>query len=172
VALLTGFVGIVLLVSRDLAGPGTSPQALGNPYFSLFGTAAVLLACVFYAFSAIYARRTTHEVAPQMRVLIPLFGADLALWAVTSVETRPLALPGLPLTWVAMVWLGILGVAVASSLYYYLIHSVGPTRAALVTYVFPLVGVALGVVFLDERLDWNLAAGAILIVGSIIVVNR
>ena len=56
-------------------------------------------------------------------------------------------------------------------LYYYLLHSVGPTRTTLVTYVFPLVGVILGVVFLNELLDWHLLVGSILIVGSILVIN-
>jgi drug/metabolite transporter (DMT)-like permease len=42
----------------------------------------------------------------------------------------------------------------------------------LVSYIFPLVGVALGIIFLDEHLDWHLIAGAILVVGSIVMVNR
>jgi len=44
-------------------------------------------------------------------------------------------------------------------------------RTTLVTYVFPLVGLILGVVFLNELLDWHLLVGSILIVGSILVVN-
>jgi len=42
----------------------------------------------------------------------------------------------------------------------------------LVTYVFPLVGVALGVLFLKEKIDWHLLAGGGLVVSSIVVVNR
>ena len=30
---------------------------------------------------------------------------------------------------------------------YYLVHEIGPTRATLVTYIFPLGGVILGVIF-------------------------
>ena len=41
----------------------------------------------------------------------------------------------------------------------------------MVTYVFPLVGVALGVIFLSETLDINLLMGGALVVGSIIIVN-
>jgi drug/metabolite transporter (DMT)-like permease len=40
-----------------------------------------------------------------------------------------------------------------------------------VTYVFPVVGVVLGVIFLDELLDLRLAIGAGLIVMGIVVVN-
>ena len=66
------------------------------------------------------------------------------MWALVGITGSPVRLPVLPITWVAMIWLGIMGVCVAFLLYYYLLHSVGPTRTVLVTYVFPLVGVALG----------------------------
>lgn len=71
----------------------------------------------------------------------------------------------------AIVWLGLLGTCVAFLLYYYLHHTADPTHTILVTYVFPLVGVILGVVFLNELLDWHLLVGSTLIVGSILVVN-
>jgi drug/metabolite transporter (DMT)-like permease len=54
---------------------------------------------------------------------------------------------------------------------YYLIHEIGPTRASLVTYLFPVGGVILGVIFLDERLSWQLVVGTILIISSLAVVN-
>jgi drug/metabolite transporter (DMT)-like permease len=41
----------------------------------------------------------------------------------------------------------------------------------MVTYIFPLGGVILGVIFLDEHLSWQLAVGALLIISSIVVVN-
>jgi drug/metabolite transporter (DMT)-like permease len=41
----------------------------------------------------------------------------------------------------------------------------------MVTYVFPVVGVALGVLFLNELTDWHLLAGAALVIASIAVVN-
>jgi drug/metabolite transporter (DMT)-like permease len=79
--------------------------------------------------------------------------------------------PSLGSTWFAVVWLGLLGSCVAYLLYFGLLQSVGPTRATLVTYVFPVVGVALGVLFLGERLDAYLGVGAALVVGGIAAVN-
>jgi drug/metabolite transporter (DMT)-like permease len=54
---------------------------------------------------------------------------------------------------------------------YYLIHEIGPTRTTMVTYLFPLGGVLLGVTFLNEQLTWQLITGAILIVLSLVVAN-
>ena len=56
-------------------------------------------------------------------------------------------------------------------LWYYLLHEIGPTRTGMVTYIFPLGGVILGVIFLNEHLSWQLAVGALLIISSIVVVN-
>ena len=67
--------------------------------------------------------------------------------------------------------LGVLGTSIAYLLYYSLNHSVGPTRTMLVTYVFPLVGVALGVGFLDEVLIWQELVGGLLIISGIVIVN-
>ena len=56
-------------------------------------------------------------------------------------------------------------------LWYYLLHEIGPTRTGMVTYIFPLGGVILGVVFFYEQLSWQLAVGALLIILGIVVVN-
>jgi drug/metabolite transporter (DMT)-like permease len=89
----------------------------------------------------------------------------IVLPAATAIET-PLTLSRLPLT-----WLGVLGTAIAYVLYFSLIHSVGSTRTMLVTYVFPLVGVVLGVVFLGELLIWQELVGGLLIISGIVIVN-
>jgi drug/metabolite transporter (DMT)-like permease len=41
----------------------------------------------------------------------------------------------------------------------------------MVTYLFPVGGVILGVLFLNEQLSWQLLLGTILIVASLAVVN-
>lgn len=161
-ALLLGFIGVIVLFSRDLSG---------GPGGTLVGQAAVLLAAISYAFASVFARRTTQGLSPFVQALVPLLGADLLLWTLAPMVEAPLTFPQLPLTWVAIIWLGVMGVALAFILYFYLLHSVGPTRTVLVTYVFPLVGVILGVIFLNEKLDWQLLAGAVLVIASVALVN-
>jgi drug/metabolite transporter (DMT)-like permease len=56
-------------------------------------------------------------------------------------------------------------------MFYYLLHEIGPTRTSLVTYLFPVGGVILGVLFLGEQLSWQLPAGSALIIASLFVVN-
>lgn len=160
--LLIGFAGVVLLLSKDLS------QGAHNP---LLGQAAVILASSSYAGSYVYARLHTAEVPGQIRGMLPLVSANAIMWVAAPLAERPLVIPHLPVTWLALLWLGVLGTGLAMLMQYYLVHEIGPTRATLVTYIFPLGGVLLGVIFLHESLSWQLAAGALLIISSIAVVN-
>jgi drug/metabolite transporter (DMT)-like permease len=93
------------------------------------------------------------------------------MWIATLVFESPVHIPHLSITWVALLWLGVLGSGFAFVLSYYLIHEIGPTRTSMVTYLFPLGGVILGVAFLKEQLGWQVLVGAALIVSSLAVAN-
>ncbi len=161
--LVVGFLGVVVLAARDLGG---------DVRLNLVAPGAMILAVLFYAGSAVFARRNTQGASPIIQALVPLLAADAFIWALVPFTESPLRFPALPLTWIALLWLGLIGSCTAYLLYYYLIHAVGPTRAIMVTYTFPVVGLALGVLILHEALDFNLIAGAALIVGSLLIVNR
>jgi len=160
---LVGFAGVITLVGRDLASGVT---------VNLLAQGAMILAVLFYAGSAIFARINLKGLSPVVQALVPLISADAFLWTLTPIVESPLRFPTLPITWVALLWLGLIGSCTAYLLYYYLLHSVGPTRMAMVAYSFPVVGVFLGVLFLNEALDIYVISGAALIVGSLYIVNR
>jgi drug/metabolite transporter (DMT)-like permease len=160
--LLIGFAGVVVLLSKDL---GASPS-------SILGQAAVVLASIFYAGSAIFIRKTTVETPGILRSAGPLVSATAAMWLATFLTEAPVEVPQLSITWIALLWLGILGTGLAFVISFYLIHEIGPTRMTMVTYIFPLGGVILGVLFLHEPLTWQLLSGAVLIVASLAVANR
>ncbi|MBC7878894.1 MAG: DMT family transporter [Anaerolineales bacterium] len=159
--LLVGFAGVIILMIKDI-GAGTS---------SLLGQIAVIVACVFYAGSSIYARKMTEDTPAIFRSMGPLVSATIAMWISAFLFEAPIKIPTLPITWIALIWLGILGSGAAFIMLYYLIHEIGPTRATMVTYLFPLGGVSLGVIFLDEKLTWQIVTGAVLIISSLVIAN-
>lgn len=161
--LMLGFVGIVFLLGREIA-----PSGFGD---AILGQVGVLLASISYAGSAVFARRNLREIPPLVQALVPLVAADSLVWLALPVAENPVQFPTQGETWFAILWLGLLGTFIAYILYFSLLQSVGPTKTTLVTYVIPVVGVALGVIFLGETLDLRLALGSILIVGGIAVVN-
>lgn len=163
VGLLIGFGGVLALMARDLEP--------GSLRVGILGQAAVLVAAVSYASASVFARRTMREISPLVQAFVPMAFADAIVWTAATQVGNPGRLPAIPITWVALLWLGLLGSCVAYLLFYNLLHAVGATRAVMVTYVFPVVGVALGVVFLGELADWHLLAGTALVVASIVVVN-
>ena len=160
--LLLGFVGVVILMSKDI------DASLG----SVLGQLAIVLASVFYAGGAVYARKTTAQMPGIMRSAGPLLPATLVMWLATLLFESPVEIPQLAITWTSLLILGVLGSGVAFILSYYLLHEIGPTRTSMVTYLFPLGGVILGVAFLNEELSWQLVVGAVLIVLSLVVANR
>lgn len=159
--LVIGFLGVIVLLSKDI---GASPG-------SILGQAAVVLASIFYAGSAIFVRKTTEYIPGILRSAGPLVSATVIMWLAVFFTQRPVTVPRLGITWVALLFLGILGSGLAFILAYYLIHEIGPTRATMVTYLFPLGGVILGVTFLQEQLTWQLVIGAALIIASLVIAN-
>jgi drug/metabolite transporter (DMT)-like permease len=162
IGLLIGFAGIIVLLSEDL---------LASAHNSVIGQAAVILASLFYAGSAVAARKYTQHLEGPARGAAPLITATIFLWLASLFTKTPINLPTLPITWVAVLWLGILGSGIAMIINYYLLHEIGPTRTTMVTYIFPLGGVVLGVIFLHENLSWQLLVGGALIIASLAVVN-
>jgi len=159
--LLIGFAGVIILMSKDI----------GASFGSLLGQFAVVLASAFYAGSAVFARKTTEDTPGILRSAGPLISATVVMWLATFFVESPVEIPQLGITWIALLFLGILGSGLAFVLAYYLIHKIGPTRTSMVTYLFPLGGVILGVAFLNEELSWQLLVGAALIVVSLVVAN-
>jgi drug/metabolite transporter (DMT)-like permease len=159
--LLVGFAGVVILMSKDIGASSSS----------LLGQAAVILACVFYAGSSIYARKLTENTSGIFRSAGPLVSATAVMWLAAFFIESPIKVPNLPIIWIALLWLGVFGSGLAFVLLYYLIHEIGPTRATMVTYLFPLGGVTLGVIFLHEALTWQVLTGAILIIASLVIAN-
>ncbi len=160
--LLIGFGGVAVLVSRDLQNASKG---------SFLGSAAVILASIFYAISGIYIRKTTQDIPGILRSAGPLVTASVVMWLGTVIFERPVTFPRMGLTWISLLWLGVLGSGLAFLIAFYLIHEIGPTRTSMVTYLFPLGGVILGVGFLKEHLTLQLVLGAVLIVLSLAITN-
>jgi drug/metabolite transporter (DMT)-like permease len=162
--LVTGFIGVIVLVSREF-----SPQGVhGN----LWGQIAMLVASMSYALTANFSRRHLRGHPPLVQATMVVLFADAITWTVALATDRPFGPPSSALTWFALAWLGLLGSCVAYLLYFYLINTVGASRSSLVTYVFPVIGLVLGIVFLNEVADWHLLVGSALVIGGIVVVGR
>jgi len=161
--LVLGFIGAALLASRELE--------LRDDPSGLLGALAVVLAAISYAVGVSYARhriKSTHRYVVAAGTLV---FAAIDMWVLALLIDGGIVIPSQLDTIVAIVWLGILGSFIAYVLFFFLIEHLGATMAAMVTYLFPVVGVGIGVVLLGERLDARLALGTLLVLIGIAVVS-
>lgn len=153
-------------LALGLAGVGvlTVPHLTGGDAFSL---AEVLVTVVGYATAPLIASRHLKDV-PTLHLITPCLALAALVYAPAAVASRPTTLPS-PQTLTALVALGVVCTAIAFAAFLELIKEVGPTRAAVITYVNPAVAVAAGAAFLDEHLTPTvLSAFALILAGSVL----
>jgi len=154
-----GFAGILALV-----GPAALRE-LGGQGETLLAQLAVLLAACCYAINTIIARHKPASDAWSTSALVLgmacLLTLPLALLPAESAWPMGLSSGAL---W-AVVVLGVLCTALGSVVYFTLVAAAGPTFLSLINYLIPLWAVAIGLLFLGERPEWNhlLALGMILL---------
>lgn len=161
--LLLGFAGVVMLLSNRLNNSGGDYR---------LGVAAMLTATLAYAVAAVIARRHTAGLQPEAQAVGQTLGAAVLLLPAAAWYDAPLRLPQQPLTWAALLYLGLLATSLAVTLYFALIHSAGPTQTTMVAYLVALVGVTLGTLLLDEPFNLNMLLGTLMIIGGITLVNQ
>lgn len=178
-----GFVGVVVLAWPSIQAASVDDDAA----LAVAGMLAVAGAAVFYGIASVYTRRRVagmriiEQPDGSMRAPLPVeisLGSTVTAFIMISLLAVVLEQPGsgvsLPqsaLGWVGLVWLGVLGTGVAYLLFFRLIERWGATRTTLVTYVIPLVAIALGFIVLGERLRPLELVGAVIIIAGVVLVN-
>ena len=141
---------------------------------SLIAQLAILGATACYGFSLAYMRRFVANSG--MSALVFSF-LNIGLAAVImAILTPVIALTPVALDpWIigSVLLLGCLGTGVAYIWNQNTLRAWGPTRASTVTYITPVVGVALGILVLGEHISWNEPVGAIVVfVGILLAQDR
>lgn len=152
--LIVGLLGVVLLVGLDASGSLSS----------LLGAGAVLLAAVGYAAGPLILKRGLDDLDPRLAM-----GCSLAVAAVLLTPLAAVDVPSRPPSGGAIasvVVLGFVCTALAFVLMAMLIGEIGAGRAVVITYVNPIVAVALGVTLLGEQPGGGAIAGLLLILAG------
>jgi drug/metabolite transporter (DMT)-like permease len=154
VGLLIGLAGVIALVGIDIAGNSDE----------LLGAACIFLAAVGYAAAPMMLKRQLADLDPRATM-----GAALAIAALVLTPAAAIDPPSEALTSEAVlsiVVLGLLCTAAALAIMAWLVADIGPGRALVITYINPIVAVALGVAILDERPGAGAVAGLLLILAG------
>jgi drug/metabolite transporter (DMT)-like permease len=152
--LVVGFTGVIALVGIDVAGSSTE----------LLGVGAILLGAVGYAIGPMVVKLGMGGLDSRA-----VMGASLL---VATVLLAPFAAVDLPRhapsagAWAAVAGLGLFCTAVAFVVYTVLIREIGTSRATVITYINPLVALALGMLLLNERPGPGAIVGLVLILAG------
>jgi drug/metabolite transporter (DMT)-like permease len=154
VGMLIGLAGVVALVGIDIGGKGDE----------LLGALAILLVAFLYAIGPMIVKRRLSDVDPLGPVAASLGIAALLVTPLAVVD-RPDSVPSAD-TLASVAVLGLLCSALAFLFFFRLIAEVGPGRATVITYINPVVALALGVAILDESVTTGVAVGLLLILAG------
>ncbi|MGO4223374.1 DMT family transporter [Lysobacter sp. TAF61] len=159
IALLVGFLGVVVLASDKTAG-----ASIG------WAVAAGAGASFLYGLGLNLVRRHLTGLPPAA-VASATLGTSALLtlpFAIANWPTHAIATK----SWLSAGMLGVLCTGLAFVMYYRLIARIGAGRASTVTYLIPVFGVAWAWMLLDEPLTLKMGIAGAMILGSVALSQR
>jgi drug/metabolite transporter (DMT)-like permease len=148
-----------------------SPKLLVGVNGSILGMLAALIASFSYSVSHIYGKLYVTGFKPYVAPTIQFIIASIVLWpiAIYHDQVWTLSMPSTT-AWFGVLGLALLGTVAAFIIYYKLLEHCGPTAVSTVACFFPVVGMILGFIFLEETFSSiNLAASMIIFLGMLFV---
>ena len=160
-----GVAGVGVIFSNQLTVAG--PDALA-------GSAALVLSSVCVAYSNVLVKARGQHLDPAILAAGQmLFGLLPLLLIGISLEGKPYHFRWTTMAVIALLYLAIVGSVIAFVLYYWLVRNMDVTKTMLIALVTPVVAVILGMLVLNEELDWRtLAGGAMIMSGIGLIVAR
>jgi drug/metabolite transporter (DMT)-like permease len=158
VGLLSGLLGVALLVGLDVGG--VHPGALLE----------ILVVVIGYATAPVILTRRLSDLPS-----IPVVCASLLAVAVGYLPYAALRPPThvRASAWWSVAVLGLVCTALAFVLFFALITAIGPARATAITYVNPAVAVLVGITLLGEDFTVGMAIGfPLILAGSVFGARR
>jgi drug/metabolite transporter (DMT)-like permease len=159
-----GFVGVAVLFSQDFA-------VLGGRQV-LIASAVMLLAPLATAFSNVAIKRWGRGLHPVSlnAWAMTLAAALMGVLAGALERGRPVVLDAPSVG--SVLYLAVVGSALAFTVYFWLLRHLPATRLALISYAVPVVAVAVGAVAFAEPVTARTVAGGVLVMAGIALASR
>lgn len=165
--ILVGFIGVSLLIGGRGIDVGS-----GNGQF--LGVVLIVLSTIAWASGSLYGLKAP---APKSAILgagmqMLAGGALLLLVGIFTGEWKTFDIANVSVnSWIALSYLIVFGSLVGFTAYSWLLKNVEPSLASTYAYVNPVVAVILGWAIAGESLTSEMAVGAAIIVGSVVLIT-
>lgn len=162
VGVLLGLIGVATVMGLS---------ALAAFDLTSLGQLAVLAASVSYACAGIFARRFLGGQPPEVAAAGMLSASSLVMIPTALTLEGVPTFDYLPQTWVALLYLGLVGSALAFLCYYRALRLAGAGNVSLVTLMIAPVSVVLGALIFNESLTGSDYAGFLLLASGLLVID-
>lgn len=162
---IVGFAGLFILIAPALLGATATA----------FGVFSVLIGAVCYAIGFVYVKKfiNLNKFPSLTAPTLQLFFSFLFLLPLAVIFENPVmsfkhaSLPAI----LSALALAVFGSAIAFTVYYKIIKATSATYTSTVNYIVPVFGMILGIIILDETVDWNSYLGCALILFGVMIAN-
>ena len=160
--MVVGLGGIAVLFAQGLTATRST----------LLGGLGILLAVVSTAFSILFAKRELAAMDPVASTGWQFLVGAVALVAGSLASERGRASEWTPHALLALLFLALVGSAVAFSLYYWLLRHMQPYQISTLSLVVPIVAIIEGAAILEEPIPPLMLAASLVVLGSVAGVLR
>jgi drug/metabolite transporter (DMT)-like permease len=159
-----GVCGVAVVFSNQLSIAGG---------LALAGCAGVVFSSIVVAYSNVLVKAYGRNLEPAILAAGQMFFGLIPLLLIgIPLEGNPFHYHWTRMAMVSLFYLAIVGSVVAFLLYYWLIHNMDVTKTMMISLVTPVVAVMLGMLVLNEKLDWRTIAGGVMIMSGIALARR
>lgn len=151
---LLGFAGVAVVFSEDF-------EKLGGAQV-FFASMVFLLAPFVSALGSVSVKRWGKGISPFSIAGVPMLitGGAMGILALLVEHGRPVLTPAeAPGSWLATVYLALLGSSLTFTLYFWLLARRSAVAASLISYTVPICAVLVGWLAFAEPVTWRLLAG-------------
>ena len=161
VGMLLGFSGIIVIFADNLGAKGS---------LGILGMICVAFSPFFSSLATILAKKHFREINPLPLTAIHTIFGGIGLLAVSVFTESRSNIIYDSKTVGSIFYLGIIGTAIAFSLYFYLLKTMEATKISMIAFITPLVALFLGIVFRSEVLDPLSILGSLMVVIGVFIV--
>jgi drug/metabolite transporter (DMT)-like permease len=165
IGVLLGIAGVGVIFSDQVSFRGS---------LALLGSAAIVSGAFAAAYANVLVKARGGHLDPAMLAFGQMiFGLVPLLIGGAATEGNPMNFNWTTRAWIALIYLAVVGSALAFMLYYWLVKNMDVTKTMLIALVTPLLAVTLGILILNEDLTWRIVTGGAAILGGVgLIITR
>lgn len=163
VGVALGVFGVAVVVSDQFASEGVE---------AAWGGLAIVVGALAAAYANVLVKASGSHIDPAVLAAGQMgFGLVPLLVVGALLEGNPMRFHWTGLAVVCLLYLAVVGSALAFVLYYWLVRHMDVTNTMLIALVTPLVAVVIGMLVRHETLSWHAVGGGACILGGIALIT-